>query len=65
MSDVAARLAPAMKAAKFNQPQLARAALTTEAPVSQQVVQRLLSGRNKNSRHLTTIAEALGVRRQS
>ena len=61
MSDVATRLATAMKAAKFNQPQLARAASTTKAPVSQQVVQHLLSGRNKNSRHLTAIAEALGV----
>jgi transcriptional regulator with XRE-family HTH domain len=61
MSDIATRLAAAMKAAGLNQPQLAKAASTPDKAVSQQVVQQLLSGRNSTSRHLPAIAEALGV----
>ena len=50
-----------MKAAGFNQPALARAASRPRAPVSQQVVQHLLSGRNGTSKHLPAIAGALSV----
>ncbi len=58
---LATRIAQAMKQAGLNQPGLARAATRPRAPVSQQVVQHLLSGRNSTSRHLPAIAEALGV----
>jgi transcriptional regulator with XRE-family HTH domain len=61
MTDLPSRLAAAMNAAGFNQPQLARRASSPEAPVSQQVVHQLVSGRNKNSRHLAAIAAALNV----
>ena len=50
-----------MKQAGLNQPGLAKAASRPRAPVSQQVVQHLLSGRNSTSRHLPAIADALGV----
>ena len=55
------RLTQAMKQAGLNQPGLARAATRPRQPVSQQVVQHLLSGRNSTSKHLPAIAEALGV----
>jgi hypothetical protein len=61
MSDLPSRLAAAMKAAGLNQPQLGKAASAPGVPVSQQVVQHLVSGRNKNSRHLAAIAAALNV----
>jgi hypothetical protein len=61
MKTLSARLEVAMKAAGLNQPALARAASRPRHPVSQQVVQHLLSGRNGNSKHLFSIAEALGV----
>ena len=61
MSDLPLRMRAAMKAAGLNQPQLARAASTLEAPVSQQVVHHLISGRNSTSRHLPAVAVALGV----
>ena len=61
MSDIATRMAAAMKAAGLNQPRLARASSTPSAPVSQQAVQQLLSGRNGTSKHLPAIARALGV----
>jgi hypothetical protein len=61
MKTLALRLRAAMKAADFNQPALARAASRARAPVSQQVVQHLLSGRNGTSKHLPAIAGALSV----
>jgi transcriptional regulator with XRE-family HTH domain len=61
MKPLALRLRAAMKAAGFNQPALARAASRARAPVSQQVVQHLLSGRNGTSKHLPAIAGALSV----
>ena len=61
MSDLSSRMRAAMKAADLNQPQLARAASAPEAPVSQQVVHHLISGRNSTSRHLPAVAAALGV----
>jgi len=61
MSDLPIRIAAAMKAIGFNQPQLAKAASAPGAPVSQQAVQQLISGRNSTSRHLPAIAQALGV----
>src|ERR1700761_8060595 len=61
MKTLSARLDVAMKAAGLNQPQLARAASRPRHPVSQQVVQHLLSGRNESSKHLFAIAEALNV----
>lgn len=61
MKILALRLRAAMKAAGFNQPALARAASRARAPVSQQVVQHLLSGRNGTSKHLPAIAGALRV----
>jgi transcriptional regulator with XRE-family HTH domain len=61
MKTLALRLRAAMKAAGFNQPALARAASRARAPVSQQVVQHLLSGRNGTSKHLPAIAGALSV----
>jgi transcriptional regulator with XRE-family HTH domain len=60
-NSLSARLAQAMKSAGLNQPGLAKAASRPRAPVSQQVVQHLLSGRNGTSRHLPAMAEALGV----
>jgi phage repressor protein C with HTH and peptisase S24 domain len=51
-----------MKKAGLNQPGLAKAASAAGgAPVSQQVVQHLLSGRNTSSKHLPYIAQALHV----
>ena len=62
MESVASRLASLMKKRNFNQPQLAEAASGMgEWPVSQQVVQHLLSGRNQNSKHLAAIGRALGT----
>jgi len=61
MKTLVLRLRAAMKAAGFNQPALARAASRARAPVSQQVVQHLLSGRNGTSKHLPAIAGALSV----
>lgn len=61
MKSLALRLQAAMKAAGFNQPALARAASRARNPVSQQVVQHLLSGRNETSKHLPALAEALHV----
>ena len=61
MKTLVLRLRAAMKAAGFNQPALARAASRARAPVSQQVVQNLLSGRNGTSKHLPAIAGALSV----
>jgi transcriptional regulator with XRE-family HTH domain len=60
-NSLAARIAQAMKSAGLNQPGLAKAASRHRAPVSQQVVQHLLSGRNGTSKHLPAMAEALGV----
>ncbi len=50
-----------MKSAGLNQPGLARAASSARAPVSQQVVQHLVSGRSTTSKHLPAIARALGA----
>jgi hypothetical protein len=61
MSNLASRMAAAMKVAKLNQPQLAKVASTSRIRVSQQVVQHLLSGRNSTSKYLPAIAEALSV----
>lgn len=61
MSDLPSRMRAAMKTAGLNQPQLARAASTSDAPVSQQAVHHLISGRNTTSRHLPSIAAVLGV----
>jgi phage repressor protein C with HTH and peptisase S24 domain len=61
MDTLAKRLSGAMQKSGFNQPGLARAATKPGAPVSQQVVHHLLSGRNSSSKHLPAIAEALGV----
>jgi phage repressor protein C with HTH and peptisase S24 domain len=61
MTALSSRMTQAMKQAGLNQPGLARAASRPRAPVSQQVVQHLLSGRNSTSRHLPAIADALGV----
>jgi hypothetical protein len=62
MESVASRLAQAMKRAGLNQPGLAKAASRlSPVPVSQQVVQHLLSGRNTASKHLPWLAQALGV----
>jgi len=62
MDSVASRLAQSMKKAGLNQPGLAKAASRlSPIPVSQQVVQHLLSGRNRTSKHLSYIAQALGV----
>jgi transcriptional regulator with XRE-family HTH domain len=61
MKSLAYRMDQAMKAAGLNQPALARAASRPRHPVSQQVVQHLLSGRNETSKHLPALAEALGV----
>ena len=61
MTDLSNRIAAAMKTAGLNQPQLAKAASLSGAPVSQQAVQQLVSGRNSTSRHLPAIAQALGV----
>ena len=62
MESVASRLAQAMKKAGLNQPGLAKAASgLSETPVSQQVVQHLLSGRNTTSKHLPYLAQALNV----
>ncbi len=61
MDNLAKRLSGAMQKSGFNQPGLARAATKPGQPVSQQVVQHLLSGRNTSSKHLPAIAEALGV----
>ena len=61
MTALSTRMSLAMKQAGLNQPGLARAASRPRAPVSQQVVQHLLSGRNSTSRHLPAIADALGV----
>jgi hypothetical protein len=62
MESVASRLAGLMKKRGFNQPRLAEAASSLgSGPVSQQVVQHLLSGRNQNSKHLVAIARALGT----
>lgn len=55
------RLASAMEAAQLNQPRLAEAASRQGRKVSQQVIQHLLSGRNKTSGLLPEIASALGV----
>jgi hypothetical protein len=60
-ASLASRLAAAMKEAGLNQPGLARAASRPRAPVSQQVVQHLLSGRNNTSKHLPAIAAALDI----
>jgi len=59
MNTLASRLAVAMKSAGLNQPGLARAASRPGAPVSQQVVQHLVSGRSTTSKHLPALAEAL------
>jgi hypothetical protein len=59
MNTLASRLAVAMKSAGLNQPGLARAASRPGAPVSQQVVQHLVSGRSTTSKHLAAIAQAL------
>jgi|SRR6185437_9348467 len=61
MKSLAYRMDQAMKQAGLNQPALARAASRPRHPVSQQVVQHLLSGRNETSKHLPAIAEALHV----
>lgn len=62
MDSVASRLAQSMKKAGLNQPGLAKAASRlSPIPVSQQVVQHLLSGRNRASKHLSYLALALGV----
>jgi phage repressor protein C with HTH and peptisase S24 domain len=61
MTALSTRMSLAMKQAGLNQPGLAKAASRPRAPVSQQVVQHLLSGRNSTSRHLPAIADALGV----
>jgi phage repressor protein C with HTH and peptisase S24 domain len=61
MDTLAKRLSGAMQKSGFNQPGLARAATKPGQPVSQQVVQHLLSGRNTSSKHLPAIAEALNV----
>ena len=62
MESVASRLAQSMKKAGLNQPGLAKAASRlSPVPVSQQVVQHLLSGRNRASKHLSYLAQALGV----
>jgi len=62
MDSVASRLAQSMKKAGLNQPGLAKAASRlSPVPVSQQVVQHLLSGRNRASKHLSYLAQALGV----
>lgn len=58
---LSSRMALAMKRAGLNQPGLARAASRPRQPVSQQVVQHLLAGRNSTSKHLPALAEALGV----
>jgi len=60
-ASLASRMAAAMKAAGLNQPGLAKAASRPRQPVSQQVVQHLLSGRNGTSKHLPAIAAALDV----
>jgi hypothetical protein len=62
METLAKRLERAMTLRKMNQPGLARAASSDRAPVSQQVVHHLLSGRNKTSKHLPALARALRVR---
>ena len=60
MDSVASRLKERMDRKGFNQPGLARAASEAGTKtVSQQVVQHLLSGRNKTSGHLIAIARAL------
>lgn len=61
MNSLSARMALAMKRAGLNQPGLARAASRPRQPVSQQVVQHLLAGRNATSKHLPALAEALSV----
>jgi len=61
METLAKRLAVAMEAAALNQPALARRASQRAATVSQQLVYNLISGRNKTSKHLPALAEALGV----
>ena len=60
---LATRMALAMKRAGLNQPQLAEAASRLGSqPVSQQNVQQVLSGRNKTAgKHLSALADALGV----
>lgn len=61
MQTLADRLTIAMKSAGLNQVALAEAASTSKLPISQQNIQQLKSGRNKTSKHLPALAEALGV----
>ena len=61
METLAKRLSEAMKQHGVNQPGLAREASKLGPPVSQQVVQHLIAGRNTSSKHLPAIARALGV----
>lgn len=61
MSNLSSRMRAAMKAAGLNQSQLAEAASTAGAQVSQQSVQQLISGRNSTSKHLPAIAAAMDV----
>src|SRR6185312_14124464 len=61
MDTLAKRLADAMARARLNQPGLARAASSSDQPVTQQTVHNLVSGQTTHSKHLPALADALGV----